>query len=307
MSIPNTNTFTLSEVCGYFGLMGASRSLVNCFTSASSGYDPLYEGNRDSLLNFRNYGAWSVSSMVLMGANTNVNVNLGTQTVSTTPLVSSPGSIASFIRYSENRVYDATFSIPHIMGGSLLPRSSSATTTNLKVMRMSWNGSILYMLSNISVMSSNLSTSWYASSKSLTNTQHALGMIGFAVATSFEFSSDGLTIYILYSNSGTPTMAKKTLTVPWNLATSGATSTLYTLATMPQSMCRITLGSDDLLLLFTSSSVTAVYANTGVVQSTTSMVVGTFAMVSSSGNDYIYYLNKMGVNWTLRQIKVNMP
>lgn len=56
MAVPDTNTFSLQDVITELGL-GATSSLANCFSAAQPGfYDPAYEGSKDRLSNFRNYG-----------------------------------------------------------------------------------------------------------------------------------------------------------------------------------------------------------------------------------------------------------
>src|SRR5690606_32555534 len=58
MAVPDTNTFTLANVCDELSLVGGDRNLVEAFAVADPGqFDPAYEGSKNSLLNFRNYGA----------------------------------------------------------------------------------------------------------------------------------------------------------------------------------------------------------------------------------------------------------
>jgi hypothetical protein len=53
-SVPDTTTFTLQDVCDV--VQPSSDTLLSCFNEADSGaFDPSYEGDRDSLLDFRNY------------------------------------------------------------------------------------------------------------------------------------------------------------------------------------------------------------------------------------------------------------
>lgn len=55
MGVPNTSTFTMEDVKKALGTL--QTSLVDFFKGAdSSKFDPKYSGNKDSLLNFRNYG-----------------------------------------------------------------------------------------------------------------------------------------------------------------------------------------------------------------------------------------------------------
>lgn len=56
MAIPDTNTFTLQNVANEISPI--LLSLQGCFNEADAGaFDPTYEGNKNSLLNFRNYGS----------------------------------------------------------------------------------------------------------------------------------------------------------------------------------------------------------------------------------------------------------
>ena len=58
MAIPDSGSgWGLTDVRVELGL-GATSSLTDCFSAASPGsFDPTYEGSKDRLSNFRNYGA----------------------------------------------------------------------------------------------------------------------------------------------------------------------------------------------------------------------------------------------------------
>src|SRR5690606_41337698 len=56
MAVPNTNTFTMIDVCTEMGLSASGRSLAELFANANNnGFDPNYVGSKDRLSNFRNY------------------------------------------------------------------------------------------------------------------------------------------------------------------------------------------------------------------------------------------------------------
>lgn len=56
MAVPNTNTFKLSDVITFIDIFGVD-SLADCFTVADAGlFDVAYQGSKDRLSNFRNYG-----------------------------------------------------------------------------------------------------------------------------------------------------------------------------------------------------------------------------------------------------------
>lgn len=66
MAVPNTTTFALSDVVTELGLI-PPKSLGDCFASASaSSFDPSYEGSKDRLSNFRNYGSGVTTSAIFM-------------------------------------------------------------------------------------------------------------------------------------------------------------------------------------------------------------------------------------------------
>lgn len=55
MGVPNTSTFSMQYVKRV--LRAFNSSLTGLFKEAdSTKFDPRYSGNKDSLLNFRNYG-----------------------------------------------------------------------------------------------------------------------------------------------------------------------------------------------------------------------------------------------------------
>ena len=70
MSVPNTDTFSLQDVIDEVN--PTTDDLVDCFADAIAGnFDPAYEGSKDRLLNFRNYGAyrdWFLPSNDLLAA-----------------------------------------------------------------------------------------------------------------------------------------------------------------------------------------------------------------------------------------------
>lgn len=56
MAVPNTNTFSLQDVVDEVN--PTTDDLVDCFADAvASKFDPAYSGSKNQLLNFRNYGA----------------------------------------------------------------------------------------------------------------------------------------------------------------------------------------------------------------------------------------------------------
>ena len=78
MSVPNTTTFTLLDVCVEIGLTGSNRNLSQCFTSAvSAQFDPAYSGSKDNLLNFRNYGAVTMTAFIMSTTGTTELLSCG--------------------------------------------------------------------------------------------------------------------------------------------------------------------------------------------------------------------------------------
>ena len=68
MAIPDTTTFSLQDVVTEIN--PTTDDLVDCFADAVSGsFDPSYSGSKNNLLNFRNYGAIPVLTLILSGNN----------------------------------------------------------------------------------------------------------------------------------------------------------------------------------------------------------------------------------------------
>ena len=67
MAVPDTTNFHLTDVFTELGLpINGTNGLVQCFAAADPAqFDPAYEGSKNSLLNFRNYGAGSVQSFLI--------------------------------------------------------------------------------------------------------------------------------------------------------------------------------------------------------------------------------------------------
>lgn len=61
MAVPDTTTFTLNDVVTE--VVPTTDDLIDCFSDAvSSKFDSAYSGSKNQLLNFRNYGAVSLTS-----------------------------------------------------------------------------------------------------------------------------------------------------------------------------------------------------------------------------------------------------
>lgn len=69
MAVPNTDSFNLQNVTvEIYGDVSAGRNLISCFADANaSGFDALYSGSKNSLLNFRNYSHINSTSFLMAG------------------------------------------------------------------------------------------------------------------------------------------------------------------------------------------------------------------------------------------------
>ena len=81
MAVPNTTTFSLQDVVDVNPTTG---DLIDCFAdAASSSFDPNYSGNKNNLLNFRNYQGtayWSYNAGT-QSTSSNICSLLSTQTI----------------------------------------------------------------------------------------------------------------------------------------------------------------------------------------------------------------------------------
>ena len=74
MGVPNTTTFSLQDVADEFDL-GSNDGLIDCFEEATSGdFDPAFSGDKDELLNFRNYGNTPITWTAFTATGTSNNV-----------------------------------------------------------------------------------------------------------------------------------------------------------------------------------------------------------------------------------------
>jgi hypothetical protein len=97
--VPDTTTFTLQDVTNeIYGNTNSGKNLVDCFEdAAAAGFDPSYEGSKNSLLNFRNYDLITESfsftttenGVISVYPENNVNDHLDLTWVSTGSVVSS--------------------------------------------------------------------------------------------------------------------------------------------------------------------------------------------------------------------------
>ena len=103
MAVPDTTTFTLQNVADEFDL-GSNDGLIDCFEEAtSSDFDSAYSGAKDNLLNFRNYGAISLTSYPSSGVTSRGDLVCGLSTNQTyyhTGNTSAP--------FTGNRVYSSS-------------------------------------------------------------------------------------------------------------------------------------------------------------------------------------------------------
>lgn len=73
--VPNTNTFTLQDVCN---VVGGTTLQEAFYYSESKYFDPTYSGSKDRLSNFRNYGYNEVSLNVIESASRYMYFTAGT-------------------------------------------------------------------------------------------------------------------------------------------------------------------------------------------------------------------------------------
>jgi hypothetical protein len=72
MAVPNNYSFSLQDVINE--IPGSQDDLAECFTEASaSEFDSAYSGSKNSLRNFRNYGASNTTSVSLGYGSTALN------------------------------------------------------------------------------------------------------------------------------------------------------------------------------------------------------------------------------------------
>lgn len=134
MAVPNTNTFTLANVCDEIGLTGGNRTLSNCFSSAvSGGFDPTYGAiTDDDLLAFRNYSHSTpvtiTPSAINVGSGSGSHIITVTTTETWTAAVTLGAAFISFIGSSSGSG-NGSFTISLLANGSGIPRFGQITVS----------------------------------------------------------------------------------------------------------------------------------------------------------------------------------
>jgi len=76
MAVPNTTTFDLQDVVDEVN--PTTDDLVACFAAANPDYfNPTYEGSKNSLLNFRDYGSHNVDYSISASPNSFSGTDIG--------------------------------------------------------------------------------------------------------------------------------------------------------------------------------------------------------------------------------------
>lgn len=118
-SVPNTNTFKLTDVTAITGGTTLSQAFAN---STDSYFDPAYKGNKDRLSNFRNYTVGSCTYPTI-GANAYSSAN-----ITSTSFIVNPSILANGTCTITER-------------GAVAGTSPNPTTANIKVSNGSGTGS----------------------------------------------------------------------------------------------------------------------------------------------------------------------
>jgi len=156
MAVPNTSTFSLQDVQTELG--GVNDDLIECFSNANaSGFDPTYEGSKNSLLNFRNYNHISEQGPFLPALATDVS-DLGSTWTNKDQIKTDTGSSATYsassfmlasVSSNKLRGSDYGFSIPSgatIKGIEVLinrsPSSGGETFTDDNIIELVLSGTV---------------------------------------------------------------------------------------------------------------------------------------------------------------------
>ncbi len=109
MGVPNTTTFELQDVVDEIN--PTTDDLVDCFSDATASYfDSSYEGSKNQLLNFRNYGSQNSLTAFFSGSGQSDAKFICSQTINTT------------------KYHDGSGTYP-VTGDTVYDNSSGTTTT----------------------------------------------------------------------------------------------------------------------------------------------------------------------------------
>jgi hypothetical protein len=157
--VPNTTTFTLQDVVDEVN--PTTDDLQDCFSDAIADYfNPTYEGSKNSLLNFRDYGShnsidmysylsavWEMDNLSWPQTNNVANAPLYSNVVPFPSVVS--GLITMAINLSSSSYYawtDAVTYSPNTISVSMWVKGNAPSLTEECIFRFTGNGLGLYLV-----------------------------------------------------------------------------------------------------------------------------------------------------------------
>jgi len=190
----STTTLKLTEVQAELGL-GATTSLSACFTEAGgSGFDPIYEGSKDRLSNFRGYSA--LASVTY----DSISYDFSAKLAFCKGIYFKPDGTKLYLSdYGSDTVYQFALSTAwQISSGVTYTTSFDCSTEIARVSGVTFkpDGLEMYVAEDVAakLYRYTLSTAWDVSSASHTSTEDVSAKT--SSPTGIQFNNDGSKIYI---------------------------------------------------------------------------------------------------------------
>ena len=233
MAVPDTTTFTLQNVADEFDL-GSNDGLIDCFEEATSGdFDPSYSGDKDNLLNFRNYGAtsnvWVVTDIALSQ----------TKTLPTSFYSNNVADSQVYVDASGLKLFIVDFDNKHLAHYRIKAANDITSTLSFEEDSPSLSyffsdftfksdGSKAYFLDYGSdkINEHSITTSFDVSTLNTTITSSVTLPTGITQGGSdFSFNRTGTKLYVRYKIGTVVTNATYVLSTAWDLSTASSPTT----------------------------------------------------------------------------------
>mgnify|MGYP003657974146 CR=1 FL=1 len=326
MSVPNTNTFTLQNVVD--AVNPTSNDLADCFADAiSSNFDSTYSGSKNSLLNFRNYGAvpWVISDIT---ENSNSPATLSSSILNGTdfamvPIFVDQGGTRLYIKdHFEGKIIQASIATANDISSTIayVAKSPAYFTFTADSLAFSSNGSKLFYGVSGTIQERSLSTAWDITTVSNTSNS-SLSVPASSSYGGFVFNAAGTTLYSSYKGPGGGNTdvytAYWTLSTAFDLSTASSRTDIDVTSTITSgisltatNLLDSAVGGDDIIMIGGTGYTYAFKGGVAVADYNSLGTTPSGVFRSSLNKNYIYQLSRTGTDpnyvWKLRQWDTNL-
>tara|TARA_R110002153_G_scaffold274081_2_gene447079 strand:+ start:21 stop:995 length:975 start_codon:yes stop_codon:yes gene_type:complete len=324
MGVPDTTTFTLQNVVTEVN--PTTDDLVDCFADADSNkFDSTYEGSKNQLLNFRNYGnqGWITTDISLSQTQALANTFYNNNASDTQVYVDDTGNRLFIVDSANKRVRQYSFATSNDITSALtFVNNSPSLSYNFSGFTFKSDGTKMYVLAFDDKIYEHDITKDAFDIATLDTTASSSITLPSTTNQSFSFNRTGTTLYVIYKpSSSVVTNATYALSTAWDLSTAASpTTSVITSSTSTDLRGGVYMyestGTYDHWITFGGSNPYAVDFRDGITTSdinstSSSQQLGSGSVKPSCiNNALIYDVERSGTTapftWTLRKYLTNV-